>query len=484
MVLWGTANAQLGDVFSDSDSLVDRIGTLVGCDLSARLKADMQVMPLFSNASGTCELQRPVTSGQYFSDPQCARPLQFYRTGQQEFCALAVDKQRLGNGAGIQPGWTLPPGVRYDIGVQSLAGLVQPYRKSITYRSVATDMGECQLEMRIYRNSLIDTDQQNLMPLLAIHGGSWKARGFGTMGIEAAAAHYTAKGFVVFAPFYRLLSDSEPNVECQSTPIEQIIGDAEYALQWVIDNAARYGASGKPVVMGQSAGAHLALSVVVARSAEIAGALLMYPPTDFTDFLNLVLANQYTNEQGLRILGDVLGGGDASLADLNEPPIPQNSFPSRIASTLNQLPPMVIFHGLSDELVPASQSVRLCNALARRPIDEEPESIDGLEQTIPCGPDSKLHLYQLANHALDVCLTGNELLNAVCPAGGRDSQRLIAAAFEQATGDLAVIARNANTNSRNNSGGGVFYIHLLLLLLLAKKCFPNSWTTLFIKQSV
>jgi len=459
--------AQQTDVFVNRDTLLDRLGSVIGCDLSARLKADMPVAPLYSKATGACEPGKPDQSGEYFQDTGCTAGLQFYRTGQQEFCAQSVDKQRLGNGAVVNAGWTLSPGTRYDIGVQPLQGLMQPYRQSISYRRIATDAGECQLEMRIYKNSLLNDDQQAGIPLLAIHGGSWKARGFGTIGIEAAAAHYTSKGFVVFAPFYRLLSDSEPNTECQSAPIEQIVSDIDAALQWVLVNSASYGASGKPVVMGQSAGAHLALSTAVNFPTQIAAALLMYPPTDFTDFIDLVLAGEYTNEQGLNILSDVLGVDDASLADVSVAPIPQNSFPARVAGSPGSLPPMMIFHGLADELVPASQSVRLCNALASRAPDAEVIYDGSLEQIVECGLDSRLHLYSLANHALDVCLTGNELLTAVCPAGGRDSQRLIAASLDQSIDELIAIAESerAIANGTASSGGGSFSVSPFSVLL-------------------
>lgn len=459
--------AQQSDLFVDSDTLLNRLGSAIGCDLSARLKADMQAAPLYSKATGACESGKPDQSGEYFRDAGCTVGLQFNRTGQQQFCAESVDKQRLGNGAAVNTGWTLSPGTRYDIGVKPLEGLTQPYRKSVSYRRIATDAGECQLEMRIYKNSLLSDDQQSGIPLLAIHGGSWKARGFGTIGIETAAAHYTSKGFVVFAPFYRLLSDSEPNVECQSAPIEQIVDDIDAALQWVIANAANYGASGKPVIMGQSAGAHLALSTAVNFRAQVAAALLMYPPTDFTDFIDLVLAGEYTNEQGLNILSDVLGVDDASLADVTAAAVTQNSFPARIAASPGSLPPMMIFHGLADELVPASQSVRLCNALAAREPAAEVIYDGSLEQIIECGPDSRLYLYSLANHALDICLTGNELLTAACPAGGRDSQRLIAASLDQSIDELLTIAESvrASANNSTSSGGGSFSNFPLAVLL-------------------
>lgn len=467
LLLSANANAQNADLFSDGDALLQRLGTVVGCDLSARLKADMQVMPLYSDASGVCELQIPVNSGQFYADAQCTEAVDFYRTGQQDFCDLAVDKQRLGNGASIEPGWTLSPGARYDVGVQSLEGQIQPYRKSVSYRTVSTDAGECQLEMRIYKNSLVNDAPTNGVPLLALHGGSWKARGFGTMGVESTAAHYTARGFVVFAPFYRLLSGSEPNVECQNASIEQIVSDVEFALQWVIANSADYGATGKPVVMGQSAGAHLALSVAVSQREKIAATLLMYPPTDFTNFIDLVLRGEYTDEQGLRIFSDVLGVPDASFADTSVSPVPENSFPALVQARPEGLPPMTIFHGLADELVPASQSVRLCNALAGRALAEQLISDNTLEQIIECGADSRLHLYALANHALDICLTGNELLVAACPAGGTESRRLIAASLDSTADEMIAIASAANNSASSvSTGGGTFELNQPLVWLL------------------
>ncbi len=456
------ASAQLVDIFSNSNDLSGSIGSVIGCDLSARLKADMDVEPLYANSDGSCLVQVPRNTGEYFTDSQCLNSVQFTRTGQQQFCSGVLDKQQLGNGASVTDGWTLSPGARYDIGVKGLDGLMQPYRTSTSYRTISTVRGECQLEMRVYKNSIASDDQY---PLIAFHGGSWKARGFGTMGIESVAAHYTNKGFVVFAPYYRLLSESEPNVECQSATITQIVDDAEFALQWVNQNAGFYGASGKPVVMGQSAGAHLALALAVNKSNQVASAVLMYPPTDFSAFVNLVVAGQYANEEGLRVLQGVLGT-DAAQADLSLAPIPENSFPARVASDPERYPPMIMFHGLADELVPASQSVRLCNALAGRALDTGYDETGELQQTLQCGADSLLHLIKQGNHALDICLTSSDVLDAGCPAGGQDSRQVVAELLDQTTDFVQSVAREDRNTASGQGGGAPGYISIAVLGVL------------------
>lgn len=451
------ANGQETDIFNDGETLRSTIGNLAGCDLSRRLRAEMQIEPLYTNASGSCAAKVPSESGQYFTDSSCENSIEFSRTGQWQFCTEALDKQSLGNGAAVvNSAWTLPPGARYDIGVKSLAGLKLPYRTRVNYRTINTDRGECNLEMRVYKNNIA---AKNLTPLIAFHGGSWKSRGFGTFGIESMVAHYTNKGFVVFAPYYRLLSESEPNVECQSAAIDQITEDAEAALTWVNRNASRYGAKGKPVVMGQSAGAHLSLALAVNKSELISAALLMYPPTDFADFISLVVAQEYDNEEGLGVLREVLGG-EADAADVSLSPVPENSFPARVAQNPGRFPPMVIFHGLADELVPARQSMRLCNALAGRALDDI-EFDDVLQQTLQCGERSQLHLFKQANHALDICLSNNVLLSAICPAGGQDSRQLVATLFDESTDYLYSVA--TTTTSGSSGGGGAMWMFLFYL---------------------
>ncbi len=472
VVLCAGQFAAAQDVFTTSD-LQDALQTAVGCDLSARVRADLEVVPLYTMADSGCESAVPRESGTYYRDAACLSPIQFTQTPQRDFCFQATSTSQLGErGAEAESVWTLSPGSTYQISARSLNGMKQPYRKSVVYRTIATVSGECQLLMRIYKS---DLRSDVVRPaLLALHGGSWSSRGFGAFGIEVTATQYVDEGFVVFAPFYRLLGNNEGSAACGGATLAQIIEDASAALNWVQENAADYGAQVQPVVFGQSAGAHLALSLAVNRPADVAAAVLFYPPTDFSDFLLQMRSGDYTTSSGIALMNQVVG--DPLTVSLDESPVPENSYPQRIGQQSASLPAMKILHGLEDDLVPARQSVRLCNALAGRALSDSPATGDRLQADIDCGGSSALTLFQQGAHALDVCITTDLLLSAlvpeICLSGDDNSRQLLAAELAR-TADWARASVSAG-NSENDGGSGSVS-HVLLLLLLILRCCGSRW---------
>lgn len=450
--------AQLLDVFSGGE-LQDSLETAIGCDLSARLRLDLEVRPLYQVGDNGCEVTVPSATATYYSDAGCVSVVDFERTSQQQFCAQATDKALLGEAGGDVSGWTLSPGTTYDIGALSLRGLAQPYRRSVVYRTIATDAGECQLAMRVYKKDLTQSTSQRV--LIALHGGSWRSRGFGSMGVESAAAQYTDRGFVVFAPFYRLLGSSEGSAACNNASISQVAEDVAAALDWVESNAVNYAASGKPVVFGQSAGAHLALTLALTQPQRVAAAVLLYPPTDFDDLLRQLRAGDYTNEEGIGLMNLILG--DPLQIDLASSPVVENSFPSIIQQQNRSYPPMQIVHGLADELVPARQSIRLCNALAGRALDVPQEIGQQLQAVVLCGPDAELTLFEEGNHALDICLSSNPLFSSTCLSGGNESRLLVAERMRQIA-DWA--EQQVRVSEAVSGGGAAAHTDLWILLLL------------------
>ena len=88
--------------------------------------------------------------------------------------------------------------------------------------------------------------------LVMMHGGGWR---FGDKGAQAVwqekQAHWGARGYIVVSVNTRLLPDADPADQAQ---------DLARALVFVQDRAARWGGdAGRLVLMGHSAGAHLAL---------------------------------------------------------------------------------------------------------------------------------------------------------------------------------------------------------------------------------
>lgn len=469
---------------SNSDALDGLLGNIVACNLSERLMADIQPAPLYQAIDGSCSaVTDDVASLQtLYSDPACGQALAFQTTPLVNYCLRTLNKEQLGNADDLQgqaPFWTLSPGNRFDLGALSLEGLAQPYMSRVAYKQVETEGGTCNLEMRIYKSSPTAT---GLNSMLALHGGSWTSRGFGFLGLEMTVPHFTNAGFVVFAPFYRLLENREGNAACHNASIQDVIEDAADAMEFIIANAQIWGGSERPAVFGQSAGAHLAASIAVTQPQRVSNAVLLYPPTDFSDFVSEILNGNYTNEEGLNILQRVIGG-EAAEVDVSASPIPENSFPAIVQDNPAAYPPMFMLHGLADDLVDARQSLRLCAALggdvaASQDADvlrQRPE----LRHILDCDTrQSKAHLIKEGKHALDVCPLANPLLSSACLSGSEQSKALVADSMSQAVSwseSLMTVADNGevttppatvpDSSTGGSSGGGASGVLLLWVLL-------------------
>ena len=468
-------------VHAQEQSLEGLFQSVLVCALLDPVFADMPVNPVYAQAGTDCSAVTPDSSEiQYFSDDNCQIPLPFENTSLFSHCNLLLDADLLGEGNGITtPTWTLSPGSRLDLGARSLEDVVQPYLQRQVYRTVDTPRGTCSLEMRVYADSPVPIDDQTRPSMLALHGGSWSARGFGFFGLELTIPHYVEQGFVVYAPFYRLLSDSEGSAACNQATITQIADDASAALAWVEQNSSRYQSEPVPVVFGQSAGAHLATSLLVNEPDKVAGAVLFYPPTDFTDFALRAQQGLYTDEQGLGILERLIGV-EADLVDISASPVPENSFPVRIVEQGISVPPVLMVHGMRDTLVEARQSVRLCDALAGRMLQEADSQIDNfvsLRQTIACGADSELQLIREGQHALDVCLADTLLPTDLCPSGSSASRDEVSIAIGEAVAFAARLGRADEPSEdtpageelvqSQSSGGGSLSWFVLLLGVVA-----------------
>ena len=292
---------------AEREAYLTALGAEVGCDaVRSTYEVSLPTTPIYALNGQLCDVADPSgpDAGSYFSDALCTDEVAFRVTDVDEFCQARFGDQaesRLGNAASWvadqnQPNdplpgvasraWTTIPSTRLDLGTLSIAANRQPFMKQVSYKTidgVARGNGSCELEMRIYKSDIV---AQDLKPLIALHGGTWEHRGFSFLGLEAGVSQFTDRGFIVFAPFYRLTGASDGNVECNAVSWRELTADVESALDWVNLNGAALGASDEPVnVFGQSAGAHLAAWLAAHRSADVRKALLYYGPTDALEFL-------------------------------------------------------------------------------------------------------------------------------------------------------------------------------------------------------
>jgi acetyl esterase/lipase len=166
--------------------------------------------------------------------------------------------------------------------------------------------------------------------IVYLHGGGWRrgSRLTPLPGFEHLTGELAAQGFRVAVADYRLSGEAT-----FPAPLE----DVRAAIEFVGD--------GKPLFLwGESAGAHLGLLAALTGST-VDAVVAWFPPTDL-----LALTGDVSREAAL------LGAPPESVPDL-----------AREASPLTHAhagaPPVLLMHGSDDDLVPATQSIRLAGAL-------------------------------------------------------------------------------------------------------------------------
>ena len=176
--------------------------------------------------------------------------------------------------------------------------------------------------------------------IVVIHGGGWAmgSRRQHDPLIRALAE----RGFVAVTVDYRL---------CPRCPWPAQLDDVRAAVRWLRVHAEEWQVDPKRIAaLGFSAGAHLALLLgtmdapVEGPSWKVNAVVSFFGPTDFT---------QDYGEIGTRLLDGVLG--------------PAFSKDRRAASPIAYVdaadPPMLLFHGTQDPLVPYAQAVHMADAL-------------------------------------------------------------------------------------------------------------------------
>jgi acetyl esterase/lipase len=459
------ALVQMGD---DSDLLSTFVYGMLACEGADDLMLDLPAYPLFERIGEQCSAIDPAgiaAPGTYFADSQCTRAISFTPFTHARYCKETLDPQRLGNGALLQsslPAWSLAPGTRLDFSVEDISQNHQPFLTRAVYKRVSSAAGECALEMRVYKESLATT---GLKPLLALHGGSWTHRQTGFVMLESEISQYTAQGYVVFVPFYRLTADKDGPDACRHATGSDILEDVSDALAWVKAEAAAYGASGGIYTMGQSAGAYLAAWLAVHRSADISRALLLYPPTDFSRLVAQAQAGVLSEEvsQGIGALEHFIG---RTLAESHpdDADIVALSLSRTIQDNKSSGSPMFVIHGARDKVVPVDQSIRLCSSLGgSADLQGGTRFEKGVVTRFSCGSKSRLHVIHQGDHALDACL-----FSLYCPAGDQPSRDATASSLVAARKwfgtPLTKVAAESATRAAGTSGGGALGFMMLPLV--------------------
>jgi acetyl esterase/lipase len=223
-------------------------------------------------------------------------------------------------------------------------------RVEVTRNVVFREVGGVRLRVDVYR----PRERSGTLPsAVYLHGGGWilgSRRQSPFLMYELAAA-----GWAVFAVSYRL---------APRFPLPAAVHDAKAALAWVREHAHEYGAEPDAVVLGGSAGGHLALLMALTANdarfqpdfasadTRVRGAVVLY---GFSDLMSALEERPHPGVVAFfeRVVFKQRYRDDPETFRLLHPP-------THVSATAA---PVLLVHGRHDEFVPFAQSERLYRSL-------------------------------------------------------------------------------------------------------------------------
>jgi len=206
-------------------------------------------------------------------------------------------------------------------------------RRNVSYGS------DSQQKMDIYLPA--DRSTTNTKVLVLIHGGGWSGGDKSDFDAGIASIQQQLPGYAIFNINYRLVTGAGAN----RFPTQE--QDVKAALEFIYARRSEYQISDKFVLLGASAGGHLALLQGYKYTSPVKPKAIVdfFGPTDMTALYN-------TNITAGVLIAFAIGATPASNASLY-----QQSSPITYVSA--QSPPTIILQGGVDDLVPPSQSTSL-----------------------------------------------------------------------------------------------------------------------------
>lgn len=454
--------------FVQSCSFLCKPKEVVECELIQReFLKNMHNEPFYAKEDNQCNLvEKPdeTSAQEFFIDTACTKPFAYYPQDYMTYCKnnlLPNDhtRQTIGNPklwthldetAPLfkETKWTLSQGARLNLAAVDQTKKTRPFIKKVEF----TQAGSCPLEMDVLKNQ---PDGKDLKPILFFFGGGWKAWGPGApVSIEGTAANLTEKGYIVFAPYYRLLTHDDAPEGCNGVDGDAILSDVVDAMNWVNEYGAAYGMSSdygigpgkkKFAVYGQSAGGHLAGYLATNFPENIGKAVLMYPATDFKFFIDQsktggLYKNSYSGVKPL-VVKFVNEPGVSDIRDINTdlPIVKENSFPTLINPNPDNFPDYFMVQGNADEIAPIQMTTRMCQALDP---NENPDaspyktchSVSSCSESKSCGSKGQLRIIGLAGHSLELRCFNQDLgkivkkmyhTDVICAPGSYDGENRV-----------------------------------------------------------
>ncbi len=286
--------------------------------------------------------QRPV--------PLARQPRSIFRATRM-LMAIAVkagtDQQRI-----VRVAWTSTPAAPsrpwYRAGVQ----------RSITY--VSRPSGDLQLDVWYPRGRTTPAPT-----ILLVHGGGWRAGGREEWDRVGWTRQLVHRGYVVVTPSYRM--SCEPGGLsgfarlhtdqrlCGFSLAESVV-DVRRALGWARRNIGDHGGDrDRLVLVGASAGGHLALMAGADRGAFVRGVAAISPATDLSWF-------------GKRPKAVLYGAARQAVGcPIRKCPDQWRGYsPSTLAANARLWPPTYVFDAAADRVTPSAQNEPFLRALDSR----------------------------------------------------------------------------------------------------------------------
>lgn len=206
--------------------------------------------------------------------------------------------------------------------------------------------------MDLYLPANRSTDSTKVLVL--IHGGGWASGDKSEFAAAIPVLQEKLPQFAIANINYRLANQVANHFPTQEN-------DIQTALQTLVAKAAEYQVSKDVVLLGASAGAHLALLQAYKYTTPVIpkAVISFFGPADLADIYNRQTNSYY--KMGLQLL---IGGTPAS-----KPDVFTNASPITFAG--NQNIPTLLLHGGRDQLVPVAQSKALKEKLEKAGVPVE-----------------------------------------------------------------------------------------------------------------
>lgn len=183
--------------------------------------------------------------------------------------------------------------------------------------------------------------------IILIHGGAWASGDKSDFTPYVDSIRQRLPEYAIFNINYRLSNSTSIFFPSQEN-------DVKAAADFIYNLSAQYKVSGRWVILGASAGAHLALlqSYKYSTPVKVKAVVDLFGPTDMTDLYNHPASPLVPSSAIALIVG---------ATPSSNPALYQQSSPINFVNA--QSPPTILFHGGLDPLVSPSQSIALSNAL-------------------------------------------------------------------------------------------------------------------------